>query len=86
MFRGLVGQAVELGAPYFTLYEMLTGAIGGAGPDLLGELGNAANGSILSRALGDVTGILSGPGTLPSWPLPPTFTPWSTTTDIISAM
>lgn len=86
MFRGLVGQAVELGAPYFTLYEMLNGAIGGAGPSLLEELGNASNVSIIQRARDDLMGILSGPGTLPSWPAPPTFTPGSTTADIISAM
>lgn len=86
-FRGLVGQAVELGAPYFTLYQMLTGAVGGAGPHLLEELGNASNNDILTRALGDITGILSGPGTIPSWPSVPPFAPvGTTTTDIISAM
>lgn len=87
MFRGLVGQAVELGAPYFTLYEMLSGAVGGAGPDLLGELGNAANLDIINRAMGDLTGILSGPGSINSWPAVPVFAPVGTsTTDIISAM
>jgi len=87
MFRGLVGQAVELGAPYFTLYQMLTGAIGGAGPDLLQELGNAANLDIINRALGDLSGILSGPGSVSSWPSVPAFSPvGTTTTDIISAM
>lgn len=87
MFRGLVGQAIEIGAPYFTLYQMLTGAIGGAGPDLLGELGNAANLEIINRALGDLNGILSGPGSINSWPEVPVFAPVGTTTaDIISAM
>ena len=86
-FRGLVGQAVEVGAPYFTLYQMLTGAIGGGGSHLLEELGNASNNDIISRALGDITGILSGPGSIPSWPAVPPFSPvGTTTTDIISAM
>lgn len=84
-FRGLVGQALEQGAPYFTLYQMLTGATGG-GVDFLGELGNAANSDIISRALGDIT-IMSGPGSIPSWPSVPAFPPVGTsTTDIISAM
>ncbi len=87
MFRGLVGQAVELGAPYFTLYQMLSGAVGGAGPDLLEELGNASNLDIINRAMGDLTGILSGPGSINSWPAVPPFAPVGTsTTDIISAM
>lgn len=91
-WRSLMGGAVERGTPYFTMYEMLTGAIpstfGTPGTHLMQELTNATNSTIISNALADLLpgGALSGPGVLPSWQTPPLIPISATVDDIISQM
>lgn len=89
-WRSLMGGAVERGTPYFTMFQMLTGAIpntfGTPGIHLMQELMNASNSTIITNALNDLTGALSGPGSLPSWPTPPLIPITATVDDIISQM
>jgi hypothetical protein len=89
-FRSLIGQAVERGTPYFTMIEMLQNNIpstmGIAGRNLVREITRDANSDIINRALNDLLpgGMLSGPGSpdMPTFPMPPTFTPGSVFNDI----
>jgi len=89
-WRSLMGGAVERGTPYFTMFQMLTGAIpntfGTPGTHLMQELMNATNSTIITNALNDLTGALSGPGSLPSWQTPPLIPVTATVDDIISQM
>jgi len=91
-WRPLQGGAVERGTPYFTMFQMLTGAIpntmGTPGLHLIQELTNATNSTIVSNALADIMpgGALSAPGILPSWPTPPLIPVSATVDDIISQM
>lgn len=91
-FRSLVGSGIEMGTPYFTMFQMLTGDIPNTlqdpGTHLLQEIFNTSNSGIIERALEDLTsGVLSSPGIAPSWPAPPTgLSPLSSITDIISQM
>ncbi|MDY0009031.1 MAG: hypothetical protein RBS08_04935 [Bdellovibrionales bacterium] len=75
-WRSLMGGAVERGTPYFTMFEMLSGAIpssfGTPGTHLMQELMNSSNSSIITNAMNDLSGGLSGPNTgLPSWQTQP---------------
>jgi hypothetical protein len=91
-WRSLIGGGIERGTPYFTMYEMLTGAIpntaGTPGIHLMQELMNASNSSIITNALNDLLpgGALSGPGALPSWKTPPLIPVSATVDDIVSQM
>gem|GEM_PF-922211 len=89
-FRSIIGSALEQGAPYFRLIDMLNKSIGGGGADLLQEIvSNTSNDAIISRALSDLTGgMLSGPGnaSMPTWPTPPIFPPNAGTAAIIGSM
>lgn len=91
-FRSLIGSAVERGTPYFTMIQMLTGAIpdsmGQPGPRLILEIFTENNSNIIQRALDDLLpgGVLSGPGMMPSWPPVPTFLPGATSTEIRGEM
>ncbi|MDP2205713.1 MAG: hypothetical protein Q8K65_05345 [Alphaproteobacteria bacterium] len=91
-WRSLMGGAVERGTPYFTMYQMLSGAIpntfGTPGTHLMQELMNATNSTIVTNALNDLLpgGALSGPGALPSWQTPPLIPITATVDDIISQM
>ncbi|MFN7114511.1 MAG: hypothetical protein ACK4PK_09185 [Alphaproteobacteria bacterium] len=89
-WRSLMGGAVERGTPYFTMFQMLTGAIpntfGTPGTHLMQELMNATNSTIITNALNDLTGALSGPGSLPSWQIPPIIPVTATVDDVISQM
>ncbi|MBL8711847.1 MAG: hypothetical protein JNM12_03025 [Alphaproteobacteria bacterium] len=68
-FRPVEGGGVENGTPYLTIRSILQGIAPGAGADYLDEIQNAANSPILTAALNDITtGVLSGPGNMPSWP------------------
>ncbi len=89
-FRSIIGSALEQGAPYFRLLDMLNRTIAGGGPDLLQEIvSNTTNDAIISRALSDLTGgMLSGPGnaSMPTWPTPPIFPANAGTAAIIGSM
>lgn len=85
-FRSLMGSAIEIGTPYFTMYQMLSGSVSGGGMHLMQELTNATNSSIISNALNDLTGSLSAPNTLPSWQTQAPIPLSATLDDIIGQM
>ncbi|HRI77694.1 MAG TPA: hypothetical protein PLX33_12005 [Alphaproteobacteria bacterium] len=91
-FRSLIGSAVERGTPYFTMYQMLEGGIpttfGEPGARLLTEIFSDANATTLQNALDDLLpgGVLSGPGSMPSWGAVPTIDPLATIEDLVGQM
>ena len=74
-FRSVTGGGLEQGTPYQTFSDLLNKVGPGMGADMFHEINNATNSTILSTALGDITGsgVLAGPGNMPSWPTVPAF-------------
>jgi hypothetical protein len=80
--RALTQTGRQGGTPYFSIGEMLFqgGGPTGAGAELLSELANTSNTSIMNGALGDLGagGGLNAPGNILSWPKSPVEPPRGT--------
>ncbi|MEZ0224451.1 MAG: hypothetical protein ACAH83_07860 [Alphaproteobacteria bacterium] len=77
LLRALAGTGIQTGNSYFSYASLLTMAPTGVGQDFLNELKlptPALNQGMMTRALNNVTGPLSGPGAgvLRTWTVPPT--------------
>lgn len=75
VMRALTGSGTQTGNAYFSYASLLTLAPAGTGTDFMNELKlpqPALNNDMMTRALGNLTGALSGPGagTLKSWTAP----------------
>jgi hypothetical protein len=103
IMRALTGTGVQTGNAYFSYANLLNNPAGiGVGTDFLNELqlpAPALNQGIMTRALNNLTGPLSGPGAgvLRTWTVPPTgmtnlpitapaYSPGANTTIILNAM
>lgn len=82
-WEGIEGSGQQSGTPYTSFRDLVSGTVTGAGPEFQAQLGNDS--AILSKALDDLN-KLSGPGSIPSWPVTPVLSPNASTSDIISAM
>ena len=87
--RALTQTGRQGGTPYFSFGQLLSMAPPGAGTNLLSELTNASNSTIINGALSDIGagGGLNKPGNILTWPTsPPAFARGTLPAGIISGM
>lgn len=85
-FQAVTGAGSDKGSPYFSMKDLLNSNIPtNVGLNLVKAIQN--DGPILNNALYAITqGILSGPGSSPTWPATPIIPANATANDIISLM
>lgn len=71
--RALTATGRQGGTPYFSFSQLLSMAPPGAGQQMLGELTNSSNTTIINSALSDIGagGGLNKPGNILTWPTSP---------------